>query len=428
MSGLSIDHGGAIAVDPAELRLVGRRLDAVATRYDEAERRIGSAYRLIVDTPGLSTHVDIVALWAVGARMAGLRDRCRDDAESTLLMADVYEYVELKVEAQLAGSSDAGDDARDRMRTLEASDDRIPEMAEELITQWERERFEGLGKQLPLGGVLGPLGIIPALFGVMSGRGVIPRGTVLRGTAEAVSVAPVQTSTPAAAPSGLAGALQRLPVKGGAQVAVEKYSYADGTSRYVVYIMGTQTFAPGDMGGREPWDMKSNTELYAGRNAASYEATIAAIESAGAEPGDRVDVVGHSQGGLIAAYVAMQSDYDVGVTILAGSPGDPMLDEDQMLVSLGNTDDAVRGFAAGGSPGGSGSPDSLAITREDDPVLHLGDAGEPHLLESYIDLARAADESDDPRIEKLDDLWQRLDEAEVVERTEYRAERVEPAE
>lgn len=428
MSGLSIDHGGAIAVDPAELRLVGRRLDAVAARFDEAESRIGNAYRLIVDTPGLSAQVDTIALWAVGERIARLRDECRDDAEGTLLMADVYEYVELKVEAQLAGGSDAGDDARDRMRRLEASDDRIPEMAEALVKQWEGERFEGLGKQLPFGGAFGPLGFIPALIGVMSARGVIPNGTVLRGTPEAVSVTPVKTSSPAAAPSGMAGALQRLPEKGGAQVAVEKYSYADGTSRYVVYIKGTQTFAPGDMGGREPWDMKSNTELYAGHTAASYEATIAAIESAGAEAGDRVDVVGHSQGGLIAAHVAMQSDYDVGVAILAGSPADPMLDDDQMLVSLGNTDDAVRGFAGGGSPGGSGSPDSLAITREDDPVMRFGDAGDPHLLESYIDLAQEADASGDVRIEKLGELWERLDEAEVIERTEYRAERVETSE
>ncbi|QNA93924.1 hypothetical protein [Microbacterium sp. Se63.02b] len=63
--------------------------------------------------------------------------------------------------------------------------------------------------------------------------------------------------------------------------------------------------------------MKSNVELYQGRESASYEATLDALEAAGAEGGARVDVVAYSQGGMIAAHLAMESPYEVTMQLTA---------------------------------------------------------------------------------------------------------------
>ncbi|MCM3778769.1 hypothetical protein [Microbacterium hydrocarbonoxydans] len=426
MSGINISHGGAISVDPDALRQLAHRVNAAAIGHDEAARVLRSAYERIVDAPGLSALVDTVALWALGQRAAVLHGECVDAAASTRLMADTYEYVELLVEARARGLGAAGDEARAGMRRLEEADARIPDLARGLVERWEDERFAGLVTQVPLGGLLGPAGVFPALVGAASGRGVIARGSRLRGPAEPVTVTPVKTATPSAAPSGLAGALNRIPEKRGAQVAVEKYSFSEGVAKYVVYVKGTQTFAPGDMGGPDPWDMKSNSQLYVGQNSASYEATLAAVEAAGAEPGDEVRIVAHSQGGMVASHFAMESAYDVPVVVTAGSPVDPTLESDQTLVALGFTDDSVRALAGGGSPAGTGSPDSVLVTAEHSPGFAWGDFGDPHLLASYVDLAEDADAAGDPRIESVERLWDELDDAEVIERTEYRAERVAP--
>ncbi len=384
-----------------------------------------SAYRRIVDTTGLSALVDTVALWGLADRAAALHGDCVDAAASTALMADTYEYVELLVEARARGLGAAGDDARAGMRRLAESDPRIPDLARSLVAQWEDDRFAGLVTQVPRGGALGPAGVVPALVGVGTGLGVIARGSRLRGASEPVTVTPVKTATPAAAPAGLAGALNRIPEKRGAQVAVEKYSFVGGPAKYVVYVKGTQTFAPGDMGRADPWDMKSNAELYLGERSASYEATLAAVEAAGAEPGDEVQIVAHSQGAMVASHFAMESEYEVPLIVTAGSPADPTLDDDQTLVTLGYTDDPVRGLAAGGSPAGTGSPDSVGVTAEHAPGFAWGDFGDPHLLQSYVELAEDADASGDPRIARVEGLWDDLDDATVIERTEFRAERVE---
>ncbi|WP_449407008.1 hypothetical protein [Microbacterium maritypicum] len=424
MSELNIDHGGAISVDPDDLRRIGRRLDAVAVDYARASAAVERAYAHVVDTPGLSAHIDLVGLWSLVESISRIRDDCRDTVDGTLLMADVFEYVELQVESLMGGRSDAADAARERMRRLEDADGRIPGMAEKLLDEWRGERFDGLMTQVLPAGFFAPVYLLSAFIGGGSTLGVVPRGAVLHGSAEKVAVAPVTASTPSGAPNGLAGAVSRIPEKHGAQVAVEKYSFAGGATTYVVYIKGTQTFAPGDWGGRDPWDMKSNSELYSGRMSASYASTIAALETAGARPGDQVAIVAHSQGGAIATHLAMQSGYDVPLVITAGSPLDPTLSEEQTLVTLAHTDDPVRALSGGGSPGGAGSPESIAITAEGDPGFTWGDAGRPHLLESYVELAEEADSSGDPRIAELDAFWAHLDEAAVIERTAFRAERI----
>jgi hypothetical protein len=425
VTGLTIDHGGAISVDPDALRDVARRLDAVASRCDDARAAIMRVHRIIVDTPGFSTHVDTVGLWSSGQHVARLHSECQETARSTLLMADAYEYVELRAEAEMLERSDPSTAQRllRRADRLAASDDRIRAMADELIAQWRAERFEGLTGNVVTPGLYDRLFLTVATLGAVSGLGKVHPGETLTGRADAVSVAPVKTSSPAGAPSGLAGALGRMPRTSGAQIAVEKYSFADGSTKFVAYLEGTQSVG---WGGKEPWDSKSNLQLYTGQRSASYQSTIEALQAAGAQPGDEVDVVAHSQSGMVAAHLSMESGFDVQMQITAGSPVEPTLDDDQTIIQVRHSDDPVSSLAGGGSPEGTGSDDSVTLLTEGTPLDTVGDlAVDAHHLDTYIDTAKTADDLSDPRMDAMDEFWRELDAAEVIERTEYQAERVE---
>lgn len=428
MSGISIDHGGAIAVDPEALRDVARRMDRVTAQYDDAHAAIVRAQGIVADAAEVAAHVGNGALWASAARVGALRDECADAAAGTLLMADVYEYVELQTAAELEGAA-FPDDLRLRMDRLAASDERIPQMAAMLVEGWKDDRFEGLDQQSTWRGMLAPFFSAAAVIGTYGGRGKIPPGATLTGTADAVTVTAVAAASPKA-PAGFADAFRGFAKAPDAQIRVEKYTFAEGPPTYLLHLKGTQSAG---VGGAEPWDMKSNVELYTGQRSASYQATLDALAAAGVEPGDEVNVVAHSQSGMIAAYLAMESEYDVKVQIVAGSPVDPSLESDQLLAGFAHTDDIVRSLAGGGSPAGTGSPDSFIVTGQVDPPGPGADVGEvlsepwdPHTMEAYIDMGEKADASDDPRVEALRPFWERLAQAESVEATEFHAERTEP--
>lgn len=432
MSGeLEIDHGGAIAVDTDQLRDVGARMAAIVSHYDEARAAIESAYAAIDATPALREHVDTAALRVSGERVRALSTEIEEASAGTLLMADAFEVVELRAEAEALALTDsaAAQALQARIDRMVAADERIGKMADWLVAGWKLERFEGLGNQWNMGGLLPPIFLAGALVGVTAGVGKVLPGMTLKGESEPVRVTPVKSSAPAAPPASLKGALGRMPSTPGAQIAVEKATMADGSTSYTAYIVGTQNFALNDAGGAEPWDMKSNAELYTGEMSASYQATLDALAAAGAKPGDRVDVFGHSQAGMIATHLAMESDYEVPLVVTAGSPTEPTLGDDQMLVQLAHTDDVVRSMAGGGSPAGTGSPDSFTATRVGDPNAGIQDMSlRTHALETYRETAAMVDASHDPRAEALDKHWATLGEAVSVERTEYRAERLEPTE
>ncbi|OAN42727.1 hypothetical protein [Microbacterium sp. H83] len=424
MSGLSIDHGGAISVDPDALRVAARRMDAVASRLDEAAAAVREAHRVVVDTPGFSAYVDTVALWTAGDGVTRLLDECRETAESTMLMADAYEYVELATRAEALALTDeaAAQELRRRMESMVLADPRVAETAAELLRTWRAHRFDGLEPAYPADLVFGPLVWAAAGLG-LTALGTVRPGAALSGASDPVRVAPVATSTPTAPPTSIATSLTRMPTAPGAQVAVEKYSFADGRTKFVAYLAGTRSIA---VGGSEPWDMKSNVEMYSGSMSASYQATVDALTAAGAEPGDEVDVVAYSQAGMISSYLSTGSEFDVQMQITAGSPTQAMPDEDQTVIRLAHTDDPVAGLSGGGTAGGVGSSLSFSATREGDagPGGGLWPLG-AHSLESYIETAEMLEASGDPRVEAVGTFWDDLARAETIERTEYRAERIE---
>ena len=80
---------------------------------------------------------------------------------------------------------------------------------------------------------------------------------------------------------------------------VERYAMPGGGSQAAVYIAGTQTISGGS---GDPFDMRSNLELYGGERSASLESVELALREAGVAPlarkegcccsGVRVGVVG----------------------------------------------------------------------------------------------------------------------------------------
>lgn len=425
-----ITHGGAIAVDTGALRRVVGAMQRLAPRLSEAGDAIRRAHRAITSATGVSQYVDTVALWASADRADALHGDCVDAITGTALMADAYELVELRAELAALELSDpaAADALQTRVNRLVGSDARLAPMADMLVAGWEEGRFEGLHNQLGIGKLISPIGLDPitygtALLGSAGGFGIIPAGTVLRGTADPVSVRPVATSNPVGPPGSLSDAFERFPERPGAQLKVERYAMPDGSQRFVLYAKGTQSAG---FGGSDPWDMKSNKELYTGERSASYQATLDALAASGAKPGDAVDVYAHSQAGMIAAHLSMESEFDVRVQVTAGSPVEPTLADDQLLVQLRHTDDLVSALAGGGSPVGTGSPESIVVQRVADPTDGLQDVWiESHHMSSYIETAEMVDASGDVRLGGIRRSLEELATAVGVEATEYRADRIE---
>lgn len=426
--GVDITHGGAIAVDPEALRAVAEAMGRLAPKFADAAAAVRSAHAFVVGTPSLSSQVDAVALWASGQRADALHEECQTASANTLLMADVYEVVELRAQLAALAIHDSAQafTLNARIAQLVASDPRVAEMEKWLIAGWKDGRYEGLDQQFDGQPFTGPLNMA-AVFAIAAalgsrGLGRLPPGATLSGTAAAVSLTPVKTASPLAPPTSLADAFRRFPATEGAQLKVEKYTMPDGSNRFVLYAKGTQLHWPWERD--EPMDAQSNYELYTGGESSSYQATVEALELAGAQAGDRVDVYAHSQAAMTSAYLSTQSEFDVKVQVTAGSPVHPTLNDDQLLIELRHTDDLVSALAGGGSPGGSGSPDSFVASRESDPAVGVQDlALKPHWLDSYIETAELVDASGDARLQALEKNWRELLDAVAIESTEYQAER-----
>ena len=425
MSELEIDHGGAIAVDPEVLREVGTRVMALALRFDDACTALRRAQGAVASAPVLAGQVDAAALAVSAHRIAELHTTARDTGLSTLLMADVFEVVELRAAAESLAVSDAAAAAaaRARLDQLLASDPRLAGMADRLEAGWRSERFEGLAAPWDGFGLAPTLLTLGATVAVLTGQGKVGSGARLTGKADAVAVKPVHTSTPRRAPGSIESALHRFPKTPGAQVGVERYTMPDSSQRFAVYVKGTQSLA---FGGADPWDMRSNVQLYSGEKSASYQATVDALEASGAKPGDRVVIVGHSQGGAIAGRVAMEAGYDVDLVVTAGSPDEMTVDVDQLIVQLRHTDDVVSSMAGGGSPEGTGSPDSFTARRVADPWFGPQDlALQAHSYDEYLETAAMVDSSGDPRVESVEAVWADLSTAVEITSTDYRADRID---
>lgn len=208
----------------------------------------------------------------------------------------------------------------------------------------------------------------------------------------------------ARAPKDFSQALERIPTdsNGGAQVRIEQYG-----TEFIVYIGGTVN---GSLGaGVQPWDMSSNVAALGGDPAASENAVRQAMTEAGITSEDRVILVGHSQGGLVAMRIAQSADVTTTAVITAGAPIhhiEPPVGV--QVIAFEHTDDVVPAL---GGPIATLTPndpktDSMGATG----ILYVRRealAGEPpagddllpaHNIDRYVDTARIVNDLEDSRL------------------------------
>jgi len=430
---LEIRGGGVVAVDTTTLRTAAGGFDGLAGEIGDIAALVGSTgSRLFELSP--ATWDASATIEAVRRRILTVIDDAGGIADALRLAADVYDIVELRSER--AAAQAAGDDAG--VARLDAR------IADAVRAHPEVERQAGLGalahwfgwpaelaRQSP--GMLWWLApgfhslAIPFAWSVQraigaSGAGAIPPTAVLRGGAKEVIVTPGPNRGAAGAPGSLADAAARIP-QGDTRIRVERYTMPDGTRQFAVYVAGTRTMQPSTT---DPFDMASNAELYTGERSASYDATLAALADAGAEPGDVVHAFGHSQGAMVNAHLALEGGYDVQTLVSLGSPVEADIGEGTLSIALRHSDDPVTALAGGGHAGAVGAPGSFIAERMADPALGMHDYRLPaHGIDGYTETARLLDASADPRMDAVRGLFDELGSAASVEITEYAAERVD---
>lgn len=158
-----------------------------------------------------------------------------------------------------------------------------------------------------------------------------------------------------------------------------------GSTSWSVVIRGTQQWG---VGGANPQDMLSNLQAVAGEDSDQSRAVLAAMEQAGIGAGEPVELVGHSQGGAVAAQLASDPEvaarYRVTSVLTAGSPaGGAQPGPGTAMLNLENTRDLVPGLdgSANRDLGGSRTvhfDGALLGVREDE-----GGPASAHSLTTY---------------------------------------------
>ncbi|MDC4232338.1 hypothetical protein M3T53_01235 [Actinomyces sp. B33] len=143
-------------------------------------------------------------------------------------------------------------------------------------------------------------------------------------SAPGVGSAPVASPTPMTG-RDLLGELEGMESgEGIGRIKILKHETPGGSGTRVswsVVIRGTQEWTTG---GAHPQDLLTNLQAVGGRESAQGAAVVEAMRMAGVEPGQKIDLVGHSQGGIIAAQIAsdprLAEEFDIASVLTAGSP------------------------------------------------------------------------------------------------------------
>jgi pimeloyl-ACP methyl ester carboxylesterase len=440
---MEIRGGGVVAVDTETLRSTADAFVQLGGDLESLALRLGAVQLVLVDQGhhGADAWHDAAAL---RTRLSACIEKAIVVADALREAAAMYELVEINVEyraAVWAGDADAAAIIKDRRDTLV---ERYPDvlwpasMAElDRTVMWPAHLVRQATELGLLAGMeIGPEGAV--VGGVVLGLGTLGLATITgyggpgRVAADArlsgrggqavtlVEVPPTSTST--AAPASLAAVAARMPGNGDSRVRVETYTMRDGSKQFAVYVAGTQSYG---VGGDDAWDNLSNAQLYTGTSSASYEATVAALEAAGAQPGDAVHAFAHSQGGMITSHLALEEGYDVRTHVAFGSPVEAELGASTLSVAVRHTDDPAVALAGGGRFEPVGAPGSFIVEREADPETGQHDMQLPaHQMASYAETAAMIDASSDPRVGGVHAVFDELGRAESVEVVEYGALRV----
>jgi hypothetical protein len=185
---------------------------------------------------------------------------------------------------------------------------------------------------------------------------------------------------------------------------------------YVVDIPGTKDW-------NAPWDPKSandsgvNVDAMAGNNTVLHKGIEEALRQAGAQgSGVPVMLVGHSQGGIVAAQSTndlISGGYNVTHVVTAGSPvGRIDIPDNVQTLSLENKTDIVPHLDASDNPN---TPNRTTVTFENQTGT-IGDnhgiggyrydpenPDKPRVDQNYVAVAKQLDEGSDPSVRRFMD-------------------------
>lgn len=236
------------------------------------------------------------------------------------------------------------------------------------------------------------------------------------GTLSVRAVPPGEWGGPPGAPPGnldatfqsmLAGSRDAYGYPPGS-IAVVQVRRPDGSNAWVVHLPGTEDWSTLDS--TNPFDMEGNLEALTASQQARFrqqevivqELIKAALQAAGALPGEEVLLTGHSGGGIHAAAAAASpaflEEVNVRMVIMAGAPaGNAQVPADIAVLGLENEHDVVTAAdfhapqphkhwvtATSHRPPAAGGP--LELLEQ------------AHSMENYLDDADALDHSDDPAV------------------------------
>lgn len=239
-----------------------------------------------------------------------------------------------------------------------------------------------------------------------------------------------------APPDGLQELVAAIPpsVDGGPQVRITSYVGAHGEQLFEVAITGTSNQAYGST--ENPFDLAGNLAAYAGIDSQSVSAVLAALESAGIEPGDAVVFAGYSQGALVAAAIAGTGRFDTKGLVSIGGPidaeklrGELQKQEGRSgqatpLIEIQHREDPIVGLQ-GLAPDGTNSTvvfaDADALSPLDDDPLAA------HSQARYLETTGLADVSGDRALDtSRSELLGAYEGLEVDEENLYTVERLDP--
>jgi len=199
------------------------------------------------------------------------------------------------------------------------------------------------------------------------------------------------------APLGLEGLGQRLVELGGSsRVVIERYG-----NRFIAYLPGTQTWSP--LGLSNPIDFTSNLQAMKGSGLAASErgvqlALAEAIKSAGVGASASILLVGHSQGGLIAANIAA-NDRRVKGLVTFGAPISQLADKIKVpTVAIQHKNDIVPKLGLKANPLAENMVTVERVLPITTPVAAVLEA---HEIANYTKTAELADESQELGLKRV---------------------------
>ena len=195
------------------------------------------------------------------------------------------------------------------------------------------------------------------------------------------------------APNGLAGLGTRLAqISGEGQVVIERY----GTN-FVAYIPGTQTWSPIGLG--NPIDFTSNLQAMKGPGLAASERGVQlALAEAGATASSSILLVGHSQGGMVGANIALK-DKRVKGLVTFGAPISQLADQIKVpTVAIQHKNDIVPKLGLKANPLVENMVTVERVLPISTPVAAVLEA---HDVSNYAKTAELADESQEIGLKRV---------------------------